>query len=72
MIKIMKKYLFPFFILFLIQNPVSFVQGNSIKMKNLNPKYEYKVDYPGNHKWFWKVREQYWDDIISFLDKNLK
>ncbi len=41
------------------------------KMKRLNKHIEYKVNYPGNHKWFWKVRSEYWIDVISFLNKNL-
>jgi hypothetical protein len=41
-------------------------------MKQLNKEFEYRIDYPGNHKWFHKVRAEYWDDIITFLNKNLK
>lgn len=41
-------------------------------MKKLNKKIEYKVDYPGSHDWFYKVRAEYWDDIISFLNRKLQ
>ncbi|MFC1852682.1 dienelactone hydrolase family protein [candidate division CSSED10-310 bacterium] len=32
---------------------------------------ELKVDYPGNHAWFWQVRPEYWPDIIAFLGRHL-
>lgn len=41
-------------------------------MKKLNKEIEYKVDYPGKRDWFYKVRAEYWNDIISFLIKRLK
>ena len=41
-------------------------------MKKLNKEIESKTGYPGNHKWFYKVRGEYWDDIITFLSKKLK
>lgn len=41
-------------------------------MKKLNKEIEYKIDYPGNHDWFYKVRAEYWNDIIRFLNKRLK
>lgn len=42
------------------------------KMKGVNKHIEYRIDYPGDHGWFHKVRFEYWDDIIRFLNKNLK
>jgi len=33
---------------------------------------EFKMDYPGDHKWFWKVRPQHFNDVTQFLDKYLK
>lgn len=41
-------------------------------MKNLNKEIEYKIDYPGGHEWFHRVRAEYWNDIISFLNRRLK
>ena len=41
-------------------------------MKQMGKDFEYKVDYPGDHGWFHKIRSQYWDDIIRFLNKKLK
>jgi dienelactone hydrolase len=41
------------------------------KMNRLNKHIEYKVNYPGDHKWFHKVRSEYWKDVISFLNKYL-
>ena len=42
------------------------------RMKQFNKEIEYKNDYPGDHKWFHKVRNEYWGDIITFLNKKLK
>lgn len=41
------------------------------RMNQLNKHIEYKMDYPGDHRWFWKVRAEYWKDIIGFLKKHL-
>ena len=41
------------------------------KMERLGKTFEYKV-YNGDHRWFQKVRKEYWDDIISFFNKHLK
>lgn len=41
------------------------------RMKQLDKEIEYKIDYPGDHNWFHKVREEYWNDIILFLNKKL-
>jgi len=30
---------------------------------------ESRLDYPGDHKWFWTVRDEYWSDIMSFLGR---
>ena len=42
------------------------------RMNQLNKDIEHKIDYPGNHQWFWKVRAEYWKDIIGFLNKHLR
>lgn len=31
-----------------------------------------KLDYPGDHSWFWKVRPEHFSDVQAFLDKQLK
>jgi len=41
------------------------------RMKQLGKEIEYKIDYPGEHDWFHKVRKEYWNDIILFLNKKL-
>lgn len=33
---------------------------------------ESKSAYPGDHSWFWRVREEHFPDVVSFLDKNLE
>lgn len=34
--------------------------------------FESRTDYPGDHKWFYKVRPEHWTDVRTFLDKYLK
>ena len=41
------------------------------RMKQLDKEIEYKIDYPERHIWFHKVRREYWNDIILFLNKKL-
>ncbi|MBI4025443.1 MAG: dienelactone hydrolase family protein [Verrucomicrobia bacterium] len=41
-------------------------------MKKLGKKIEYQNNYPGDHQWFYKVRNEFWRDVIEFLDKHLK
>lgn len=33
---------------------------------------ETKLDYPGDHSWFWRVRDQHFTDVRAFLDRYLK
>lgn len=33
---------------------------------------EYLNDYDGDHQWFWKVRTEYWKDVLAFIDKHMK
>ena len=40
-------------------------------LQRLGKKIEFKSSYPGNHAWFCKVRQEYWSDIIAFLNKQL-
>jgi len=41
-------------------------------LKETNPGFEYRTDYPGGHYWFYEVRDEYWPDIAAFLAKHLK
>ncbi|NQU57372.1 MAG: dienelactone hydrolase family protein [Rhodospirillales bacterium] len=41
-------------------------------MEKLGMEFTYKTDYPGDHKWFWKVRPDHFGDVIAFLAKHLK
>lgn len=36
-----------------------------------NPKFRHRTDYPGDHKWFWRVRDEYWKDVTAFLKEHL-
>lgn len=35
-------------------------------------KLETRLDYPGDHKWFWRVREPHFADVLRFFDTHLK
>jgi len=35
------------------------------------PPFTYKTDYPGDHKWFWKVRSNHFKDLKAFFIKYL-
>lgn len=41
-------------------------------MKRAGKEIETRIDYPGDHSWFHKVRSEYWKDIIRFLDRKMK
>ncbi len=41
-------------------------------MKNLGKPLTYRTDYPGDHKWFWKVRPNHFPDVKKFLSQHLK
>lgn len=41
-------------------------------LRVLGKNIEFKCDYNGGHQWFYKVRPEYWPDIIGFLNKYLK
>lgn len=41
-------------------------------MKRAGKEIETRIDYPGDHGWFHKVRAQYWNDIVRFLDRKMK
>ena len=41
-------------------------------MQKLEKNFTYKIDYPGDHKWFWKVRKSHFADVKKFLDEHLK
>lgn len=41
-------------------------------MENRKKDFSYRLDYPGNHRWFWRVQEPYWSDVLAFLEKQLK
>ena len=56
------------------EDPQSVKFFNKILMptfKTYNTHFEYKVGYPGNHKWFWSVHDEHWRDIEIFLNKYL-
>ncbi len=41
-------------------------------MRRLGKTFVAKTDYPGDHRWFWKVRAKHFADVTAFLDKYLK
>lgn len=41
-------------------------------LRMLGKNVEFKTGYNGVHQWFYRVRPEYWPDIIAFLDKYLK
>ncbi len=40
-------------------------------LRQLQKNVEFKSGYNGGHKWFYRVRPEYWPDIIGFLNKYL-
>jgi len=40
-------------------------------LKSLGKTFTYKSDYPGNHKWFWKVRPDHFEDVKAFLARHM-
>ncbi len=36
-----------------------------------NSRFRHRIDYPGAHNWFWKVRDEYWKDVADFLREHL-
>lgn len=40
-------------------------------LKKSGVELEFRSNYPGNHKWFWKPRKEYWPDITAFLYRHL-
>lgn len=41
-------------------------------LRMLGKNVEFKCDYNGDHQWFYRVRSEYWPDIIVFLNKYLR
>lgn len=41
-------------------------------LEDLKKNVEFKCEYEGDHQWFYRVRPEYWRDIISFLNKYLQ
>ncbi len=41
-------------------------------MQALGGAFQFKTDYPGDHKTFWRVGEEHIRDVVTFLDANLK
>jgi len=41
-------------------------------MRRSGMKFTARTDYPGDHKWFWKVRDSHFADVKAFLDQNLR
>lgn len=37
-----------------------------------NPGFVHRTDYPGQHRIFWAVRNDYWDDVAAFLRQHLR
>lgn len=37
-------------------------------MESLGKDFSYRTDYPGDHAWFWEPREEYFNDILEFLN----
>ncbi len=40
-------------------------------LTQVNPRFRHRTDYPGDHKWFWRVRDEYWKDVAAFLKEHL-
>jgi len=41
-------------------------------MGKLDKLFVHKSDYPGDHKWFWKVRKDHFSDVSVFLAEHMK
>ena len=41
------------------------------KLNELGKSVQHKTDYPGDHKWFYEVRPEYWADIVAFLQEDM-
>ena len=40
-------------------------------LQQVNPAFSFRVDYPGDHNWFSKVRPELWNDVTRFLRRHL-
>jgi dienelactone hydrolase len=41
-------------------------------MKKLGTPFFHKSDYPGDHKWFWKVQKSHFSDVSEFLAEHMR
>ena len=41
-------------------------------LARLNADFIHKTDYPGNHKWFWRVQPEHFADLEAFLSEHLQ
>jgi predicted esterase len=41
-------------------------------LQKLDKNLVYRTDYPGEHEWFYQVRDELMNDVIPFLEKHLK
>ena len=41
-------------------------------LKKVNPAFCYQNKYPGGHDSFWRVRNEFWDDVAAFLKEHLQ
>ena len=41
-------------------------------LKNVNPAFRYRNDYPGDHNSFGRVRKEFWGDVAAFLKEHLQ
>lgn len=40
-------------------------------LQQVNSAFRFRVDYPGEHNWFMKVRPELWNDVTSFLRQHV-
>ena len=40
-------------------------------MQRLGKRFSHKTDYPGDHRWFWLVRPDHFEDVRAFLAEHL-
>ena len=40
-------------------------------LKNAGVLLKTKLEYPGDHRWFWRVRTEYFPDVLEFLNEHL-